>query len=242
MIWEKNEHLNCSFEQLFEPIDNIGLVSTNSYLSYYLYYRDRRVSGLKTLIKKKLYNLLSKNYQFFDDSNIQKVAYNHDYWNESRHDFVIHSCIDFYSPELRNASSFKPVLKLQNLINKEVSKFSKPTTGIHIRRTDNTKSIDKSATDLFLKQIDQSLNIDDNQFFYVATDDEKEESFLKSAFGEHILTQENKELNRNSPKGIEDALVDLYSLSQTKIIWGSYWSSFSKTAAGLTQIPLKIIA
>lgn len=242
MIWEQNELLNCRFEQLFEPIENLTIVSTNPYLSYFLYYKDQPSLKLKAQIKKSLYSILAGNYKYYDDSNIQAVAYKHDYWNASKHDFVIHSCIDFYSPEIRNAASFKPVLKLQILINREVAKFTKPTTGIHIRRTDSIKSVDKSSTDLFLKEIENLLTEDSNQLFYLATDDEKEEALFKSTFGHHILVQENKDLSRNSKKGMEDALVDLYTLSKTNQILGSYWSSFSKTAAGLSKIPLKIIA
>lgn len=242
MIWEQNEWLNCSFEDLFEPIEHLESVSTNPYLSYFLYYRNNTTLKLKARIKKKLYSFLAGNYQYFDDRNIQSVAYKHDYWNTSKHDFVIHTCIDFYSPEIQNTACFKPVLKLQNLINQEVKKFTRPTTGIHIRRTDSTKSVNKSSTNLFLTEIETLLKEDSNQLFFLATDDANEELLFKSRFGDHIITQENKDLSRNSKKGMEDALVDLYTLSKTNLILGSYWSSFSKTAAGLSKIPLKIIA
>lgn len=241
MIWKRNELLNCPFDALFEAIENIDIVKSNPHLSYFLFYQGNSIPNLKHKIKKHIYSFLNKNYKYFDDSSIQEVAYNYDFWNNSKHSFVIHSCIGFYSPELQNSSSFRPVQKLQKLINTEIAKFSKPTTGIHIRRTDNLKSIDKSLTGLFIKQIEDSLNEDENQLFFLATDDKKEEDILKSRFGKYILTQENKDLKRDSQKGIEDALVDLYSLSKTNLIWGSYWSSFSKVAAGLTKIPLKII-
>jgi hypothetical protein len=40
-----------------------------------------------------------------------------------------------------------------------------------------------------------------------------------------------KELNRNSQQGITDAVVDMFCLSKTKYIYGSYWSSFSDIAS-----------
>lgn len=241
MIWEQNLFLNCPFEALFEPIANIEIVDRDPYLNYFLYGKDQPVHNLKSTIKKTVYGLLSTNYRYFDDKSVQAVAYDHDYWHHSKHHFVIHSCVDFYSPELKNLEVFVPVRVLQILIDKETHKFIKPTTGIHIRRTDNSKSIDKSSTELFVKRIEASLKKNNDQLFYLATDDEKEEALLLSNFGEHILTQKNKDLDRNSPKGIQDALVDLYSLSKTERIWGSYWSSFSKTAAALHKIPLEII-
>ena len=47
-----------------------------------------------------------------------------------------------------------------------------------------------------------------------------------------------KEMNRDTPNGIRDAVVDLYCLSKTKYIYGSYWSSFSDIAARIGEIRL----
>jgi len=242
MLWELNPLLNCPFQHLFKPIENITLVDSDPYLNYFLLYRDKECVGIKKKIRKVLYSCLGHNYKYFDDISVQEFAYQPYYWNNSKNDFVIHSCIGFYSPDMQNASSFKPVQKLQHLIDQEVAKFIKPVTGLHIRRTDSIKSIAKSPTGLFLKHIEDSLAKDDNQLFFLATDDIQEENLFKSAFGNYILTQDNKDLSRDTQKGIEDALVDLYALSNTRLIVGSYWSSFSKTAAGLTKIPLQIIS
>jgi len=241
MIWELNPSLNCPFESLFEPIENIELVATDPCISYFLYYKNRPVRRLRELVKKALYGFKSYNYQYFDDESLQEVAYDHNYWKNNKKDLVIKSCIDFYSPTIKNPEIFVPVPTLQQSINKEIDKFINPTIGIHIRRTDSVKSIANSTTEMFLKKIEASIKMDSNQLFYLATDDTKEEALIISNFGELIITQKNKDLDRNSTKGIQDALVDLYSLSKTQQIWGSYWSSFSKTAAGLNNIPLEII-
>src|SRR6218665_160839 len=241
MVWEKNELLNCPFELLFKPIENITRVDTEPHLSYFLYYKDRPAGSFKDSLRKKIYAISSSNFQYFDDNSIQQVAYDEAYWRNTKKDFVIHSCIDFYSKELQHATSFVPIPTLQERIKKETEKFLLPTTGIHIRRTDSVKSINSSSTDLFIKRITALLTENPDQLFFLATDDENEEATLRSVFGDRILSQQNKDLDRNSQKGIQDALVDLYTLSKTERILGSYWSSFSKTAAALGNIPLEII-
>jgi hypothetical protein len=64
----------------------------------------------------------------------------------------------------------------------------------------------------------------------LATDDAQEEKLLKNRYGSRIITHQ-KVLDRSSLQGIKDAMVDLYTLSATDAIWGSYWSSFSDMAA-----------
>ncbi len=41
---------------------------------------------------------------------------------------------------------------------------------------------------------------------------------------------------RDDPAAMEDAVVDLYALSRCRKIIGSYWSSFTDTAAELGSI------
>jgi hypothetical protein len=48
-------------------------------------------------------------------------------------------------------------------------------------------------------------------------------------------------LSRKSVGGIQDAAIDLWILSRTQKILGSYRSSFSETASEIRGIPLKII-
>lgn len=241
MIWEKNGSLNCDFEDLFQPIHSIELIESHNFLNHFIYNSNNNHLPLKSKVKKIIYSYLTQNFLYFDDKNIIEFIYNKNYWEALQKNLVIHSCIDFYSPELQNAYLFKPVSHLQSLVDKQVEKFSKLTSGIHIRRTDNAKSLDNSSTDLFLKLVAERLRKDDNQLFFLATDDRKEEELFKAEFGNKIITQENKDLSRNSKKGIEDAIVDLYSLSKTNHIYGSFWSSFSITAAGLNKIPLTVV-
>ena len=103
--------------------------------------------------------------------------------------------------------------------------------GIHIRRTDNTKSIENSPTELFINAINQELVYNPDTVFFCASDSVQEVKLLSDIFGSKIIFNKNKSYSRNSPKGIKDALIDLCCLKKCNEIYGSFWSSFSETAA-----------
>lgn len=103
--------------------------------------------------------------------------------------------------------------------------------GIHIRRSDNVKSIEQSPTESFINYMKLELLKKDSVSFFLATDSEADRRRVKDIFGDHIITQDKIELSRNSSDGIKSACVDLLCLSWCEKIVGSYWSSFSETAA-----------
>ena len=84
---------------------------------------------------------------------------------------------------------------------------------------------------LIIDEIQKRIQEDPDVRFFLATDSEAEEEQLIRQFGNKILVQKGKDLSRNSTTGIQNALVDLLCLSYCDEIWGSYWSSFSETAA-----------
>ena len=51
---------------------------------------------------------------------------------------------------------------------------------------------------------------------------------------------DNRNFIHNDPRGIQDAVIDLYSLANCRKLIGSYWSSFSEVAAQLRGIELVI--
>ncbi|KAA9036389.1 hypothetical protein FW778_19370 [Ginsengibacter hankyongi] len=242
MIWEKNELLNCDFSDIFQPIKNIKIIRSHPALTHFLHYHNNRTLPLKSRIKKNIlyYSLL--NYKLYDNDIILPFRFQEEYWDTAKHNFVINTYSEFYdSQKFNNYQAFKPVDQLQSLINSQVKKFTKTTIGVHIRRTDNIESIKKSTTKLFINALADILEKDSNQLFYLATDDLEVENLLRKRFEKYIITQENKDFRRGTKKGIQDALVDLYTLSRTKKIIGSYYSSFSWTASFLNRIPMQII-
>lgn len=241
MLWEKDETINCDFVDLFQPIDNVIIINSHQALQYFMFYRDNKHLPLKSKIKKVVLKFKFLNYSYYDNESILPLRFKTEYWDNCNRKFVINTCSDFYHTGVNNYQLLKPVSQLQFLIEEQVKKFIKPTIGVHIRRGDHVKSVEKSTNELFIKAITDLLIQNDNQLFFLATDDPGVEILFKEKFRSHLIVQDNKDFSRGSKKGIQDALVDLYTLSRTKKIIGSYYSSFSWMASMLNRIPLQII-
>ena len=126
-------------------------------------------------------------------------------------------------------SIFRPIKCLQHKIDSFLPK-GKSIYGVHIRRTDNTWSTDNSPLELFEDKITEILKNEPDSFFYVASDEADVIKQLKNRFGECILSRE-KVFSRTSVSGIQDAIVEMWLLSKTKKIFGSYYSSYSTMSA-----------
>jgi hypothetical protein len=90
--------------------------------------------------------------------------------------------------------------------------------------------------------MDDILENNSNTKYYLSTDDSPTELQLKERYGSRIVVLEGKSINRNDLAGIEDAVTDMFCLSRTKLILGSYASSFSEVASAIGKIPLEIIS
>ena len=112
--------------------------------------------------------------------------------------------------------------------------------GVHIRRTDHNLA-KGSLTESFLAAMKKAIEENAATTFYLATDDWSEQEKLESIFGDRIITQQNKTLSRSSESGMFSALVDCLCLSQTTVIFGSFESKFSRLAAELGEIELRIM-
>ena len=108
---------------------------------------------------------------------------------------------------------------------------------MHIRRTDNVESIKFSPLELFLEKINFEVSENENVNFFLSTDDLNVEERIISEFGNKIITHK-KEFSRQTVAGMQDAVVDMFCLSKTAVIYGSYWSSFSEISARIGEINL----
>lgn len=135
---------------------------------------------------------------------------------------------------------FIPIESIQDQIDNLTSKFSTKTYGIHIRRSDNKESIAYSPNELFFNKIRSILKVDPFSHFYLASDDRDVKKALIAEFGDRIITNLDVVM-RDSKEDIQRAVVELFTLSKTKKIYGSYWSSFSETAAFIGGIKLELL-
>lgn len=82
----------------------------------------------------------------------------------------------------------------------------------------------------------EEIKMNNDVCFYLASDSMEEKKRLTAIFGDRIITHW-KPVSRSTPEGMQDALVELYTLSRTQKMIGSYYSSYSETAAEIGNIP-----
>ena len=130
--------------------------------------------------------------------------------------------------------SFKPKEYYLDRV-KELFGDIKPV-GVHIRRTDNLRSILNSPTTSFFDAMDRMPD----RIFFVATDDQNEYTAMVARYPGRII-ERKPILRRDTLEGIQDAFLDFLALSRCTEIIGSAGSSFSEIAAAYGSIPIQII-
>lgn len=239
VIWFKDQGLNCRFDQLFQhTTDPIITIQEARPCDLLLKDRPRKKNFFLPWLPEHL-----KYDACIYERQATQLFYNHfDYaaWAKGRKVYLA-SCVYFYpQPDDKLFKLFKPIASLQQQIDACCKHFNEHTIGIHIRRTDNIASITQSPTELFIKQMNQIIEKQPDTTFYLATDSEEEKRTLRQAFGERI-SMSGHAAERNSLQGMQDALVELYTLSRTSRIIGSMQSSYSETAAQIGRIQCAFI-
>lgn len=224
VIWNVNAELGCPFEALFEIPDDFSVMNIRSkWNPAKLFYQfSRRQLGNEEIRSVRTDGNLP---DAFTASLPRRL-----YIATEEHFFVNH-----------DYSCFVPTQEIQERIAGICRQFSSHNIGVHIRRTDNGPAISKSSTQAFLSSMEKELALHPDTMFYLATDDMQEEAALRKAFPAKIISNETRNLSRDSIDGIKDALLDLMCLSRTDKIIGSYFSSFTDIAADLRGIP-KLVA
>lgn len=234
IYWVKTPDFNCSFHELFERTDQYKIIESSSVFrdngraQYLLEVICSRI-GFNTPFGYKRYIFHKEMVDFKMNGNIQEIF-------TKEEPVYIQTDTRFYREE-SDYAFFTP----SNEIEEKISLFTKdalqrPYVGVHIRRSDNIQSILNSPTDLFVNYMQKEIAGNPDILFYLATDSPQEETYLKSLFPGRIITRK-KELSRSNPIAIQDAWIDLLILSRAKNIYGSYYSSFSETAAAMNSIP-----
>lgn len=232
IAWVKDFGLNAKFSDLFNyPEDKNIEIYQPSFSIYNLPFTMRYpyyMNFIKYMLSIKYDKVLILNQLEIEKVNPESLVNNKK--------IFITSYSDFNKSEFDSAL-FKPVDKLMNEIDNISNKFIQPTYGIHIRRGDNKESSYYSPTELFENKIDEILKEEYNAQFYLATDSIEDKNRLIKKYGNHIISKFFN-TNRNKLEGIESAVIDLFVLARTKMLIGSYWSSFSEVAAMIGKVPL----
>nr|MDA3779978.1 alpha-1,2-fucosyltransferase [Bacteroidales bacterium] len=130
-------------------------------------------------------------------------------------------------------------------IQKEIDKFSKKHKlsnfiGIHVRRGDFKESIEVSTDEKFIKRMKEILKENNSQKFFLCTDSKDTEENFRKIFPGKIISYKKVNFKRDNLKFVQEGLIDLYLLSKTKSILGSYLSSFTEVAWWLSDGKMKI--
>ncbi|WP_157259985.1 hypothetical protein [Chamaesiphon minutus] len=246
VIWHLNAELNCRFEDLFElptSIDKIEQPQTSDLLNRAVekLYRTK-IGGLiqnfylKDVFKSfdlvLTYDRMDRYHNLhYRDCNFPELTAAKRAYITTPHSFY---------PAARPFRDFVPVKRLQQIIDEYSQNFDR-VVGVHIRRTDNRQSSAASSTAGFIELMQAEIQKDDRTKFFVATDSELEEHNLKLMFPDRIVTYPKQSLDRNNPKAIQDAVIDLYCLSKCRKLIGSYYSSFTALAYQIHNIDYTIV-
>jgi len=240
VIWSPDQSLNCPYELIFENNENFKIIRMNDYI------KNVRATNQADWIETTKSGIVNKfmgiDYciKECDFPNLIKFG-KIDILEVARKNKVIYfqTCQEFGDGQFAY-KSYKPISQIQEQIGLASKLFTASTIGIHIRRTDHDRSIKNSPIALFIEKMQGEISVNANTNFFLATDDSEVEKTMFDLFGPKIMTH-GKKRSRNTVKGIQDAVVDLYCLSKTSKIMGSYWSSFSTAASRISQIELEII-
>ena len=226
VLWYCADELNAPFESLFEPVKEFQVINFSSL-------KDLRKLWYQLTARTKINNADIEN-------NKTDGVLNQDFFDSIKLPAYIFTWEHFYQAD-EYFKLFKPTAELQKRIDEVTKHFTKDMVSVHIRRTDQVTSIAYSKTENFIDLMNREIAANPDVKFFLATDDKDEEALLRKTFPGRIVSNENRTLRRDSLDGMYDALLDLYCLAACKKIIGSYYSSFTDTAAALGNIP-KLIA
>lgn len=262
IVWFQDWGLGCRFDQLFELTPPLSHHLREATLTDKLLFdRPRR----KNLYVPLLYQLAAFNRRITEEEATQLMYSGEDFAPLCRNRRVwLSSHVYFMGHDIPDDSFdiFQPIQKLQTEIEQRWLAIAPSSTeqstcahpvfaeksarwfhhrenviGVHIRRTDNLRSISDSPTALFVERMRQEP---DDTVFYLATDSEDEKRQLRQVFGERLHFAE-RQAERGTLQGMEDALIEMYLLARTSRILGSAASTYSMTAAAIGRIPLEVI-
>lgn len=241
IYWYKNHELQAEFKDIFIDFASIRVEKLPS--EYKIWMKLRRFSSKLFGLEKWYLNLFNFDFVFLDDMaedvwknrlNLpEKVA-------ESKNVFIC-SCQEINHFNLIDYQLFKPIPTIQNKIDTVSKTFTSNTIGVHIRSTDNVVSLKNSPFHLFREKIHEEILRNPAVNFFLATDNEDYQTQLVEQFGADKILFCKKEFSREKVQGIRDAVVDLFCLSKTSKIYGSYFSSFSEVAGRIGHITMEVI-
>ena len=242
VVWHRDKGLNARFDDLFLTSDLPFELRETGQLPYALRYEKPR--------RKNLY--ISRLAPFFDGKS--RIFQEHDSpefnaWLErsltgeergKSRDVVIHSGFIFHDIDAALMNSiFLPAPDVERRM-EEILQGRRPDAALQIRRTDNARAIEGSPLHRFEAVAEDLIEKNTDAMIFLATDDQPTKERLTGRFGSHIIFNPAP-ASRITKEGMVDAAAELYILSRSRHIYGSYWSSFSEIAALMGGAELTVV-
>jgi len=227
VIWTRTDDCHCRFGAIFDPLPGATVVErgwwANRALRRFELWSGRHSREVR---QRDLHRLRGADYDFrLLESERSVFIQTHDRFQPARE---------------RGFSIFAPTQPLRAEIDRLSSSFTESTIGVHIRRGDHDPSRRHSPTSAFVERISAEIACRPTARFFLATDAPDVEEELTRLFGNRIVTF-RKPFDRTTEPGVQAAVVELFALARTNRLLGSFYSSFSETAAELGGIPLEIV-
>lgn len=240
VIWFPTWELYSPFDYLFELIDESCMTLRNSSVwDKFVLDRPRKKN---LYIPRAFHSFIFKGC-IYEQAFFSLIQQRFDFreWVILNRNVYMSSFSLFYPYEQSLIKKlFVPIQSIKERIDDRCTQFVNNTIGVHIRRTDNIASIQQSPLELFFEKIDEELDKDNHTMIYLATDSEEVKLQMGKRYGNRIISSSTP-ADRNSVAGIQDGLIDMYTLARTRKIYGSFQSSFSEMASQIGGIPLEIL-
>lgn len=235
--WSSGSECGCRFDDVFAyPFEGrAGIPGSLSVHPPRLYDipSSRRNLWLPSLLRRFAYRACRSNYQGGEGDDVLSLL--------ARYGKVyISTCYEFFESAVEMKDLFRPSPHVLETVRQLSAGFNENTLGIHIRTGDNVMSRLHSPARLFIERAHAEVSRNPQACFFLATDSAEVKSAFASEFPGRVITAD-AQLSRSTYGGMVAAAVDLFALARTTRILGSYYSSFSGTAAELGGIPLETL-
>lgn len=232
VCWNNSRGAKANFSDLFQPINKVN-VRLNENKKPIFKVTSERSYYLRSLFFKLLFDKVIYNYSFNRTSQDITLEEN----NKLPQNLLLISCYPLCA-KYSLKDLFVPTQEIEEAICSITKRFNHNTIGVHIRRTDNVVSINDSPLEVFIEKMNEEIEKNPNVLFYLASDDYGVKELMSKTFSGRVISI-NEILNRNSTSGMKFAVIELFCLSRTNKIIGSYNSSYSEMAALLGDVPLQ---
>eukprot|EP00890_Picochlorum_soloecismus_P003800 jgi/Picsp_1/4420/NSC_06642-R1_possible glycosyltransferase len=237
LIWPIDVHMAASFEDLFIKPRRVQEIWEAPRIDYQDFSLGDTVQSIDYMNEELKYSLIPSKAM---------ITY-------VRSAYVLN--IDGISEEMTNQQlrNLKPSFEVQHILERIRQPDEKPMLGIHIRKSsisqetpnlgneysktgtayiEEFRKITNDAIHLYERKAIEILRYHPDMWIYLSSDSQLPKSFMSGV--QHVSLP--VECRSRSTKCIRFAVADLIMLGRSKIILGSFWSSFTEIASRIAGV------